>query len=188
MKLRLDLNTIAALALPKGKTDDFAWDAELENFGLRLRRRSDGGLQRSWCVQYRANGRTRRVKLGTADKLKPAQAREAARRLLAKVQLGHDPQADRQAKRRQAEQTFKAVAEAYLAAKQPSLAPVSYRVFKLYLTGPYFRSLHAAPIRGIIRADVAARLTAITRDHSSNTAAAARQALSTMFVWAIEQG
>src|SRR5262245_63152337 len=111
MKAKLDATIIASLSLPEGRDDDIAWDTELEGFGLRLRRSADGGVRRSYVAQYRSNGRTRRIKLGTADKLKLGQAREAARSLLAKVQLGEDPQADKQAKRRADEQTFKAVAE-----------------------------------------------------------------------------
>jgi len=40
----------------------------------------------------------------------------------------------------------------------------------------------------ISRADVATRLTAIRRAHSSHTAAAARRAISAMFVWCMEEG
>jgi len=188
MKLKLDPTTIAALALPRGKTDDFAWDAELENFGLRLRRRSDGGLQRSWCVQYRSNGRTRRIKFGTADNLTPSQARAAARKILAKVELGGDPQAERQTKRQEATLTFKAVAEAYLDAKQSRLRPVSLRINRLYLTGDYFRPLHATAIGAIRRPDLAARINAISGLHTPHTAAACRRTVSALFAWAIEQG
>ena len=88
MKIKLDARTIAALQLPAGKDEDFAWDTELENFGLRLRRRTDGGLSRSFIVQYRAGRRTRRPTIGSADKITPAQARDAARKHLAQVELG----------------------------------------------------------------------------------------------------
>ena len=88
MKIRLDPRTVAGLVLPKGKPEDFAWDADLENFGLRLRRRRDGGVQRTWVTQYRANGHTRRCSIGSADNITPAQARDAARKILAKVELG----------------------------------------------------------------------------------------------------
>ena len=70
------------------------------------------------------------------------QAREAARKLLAKVALGHDPQAEREAKRQAQARTFKSVVADYLDAKQPQFRPASLRVTKLYLTGPYFRPLH----------------------------------------------
>jgi integrase len=188
MKLKLDTKTIAALSLDKSKTEDFAWDAELEGFGLRLRRNADG-LRRTYVAQYRAAGRTRRVKLGTVEKLSPMQARDAARRLLARVELGQDPQGDRQAKRVQAARTFRSVVEAYLAAKQSELRPVSHRINKLYLLdGDYFRPLHATGINEITHPDIAARLSAITRNHSAHTAAACRRAISALCKWAMEEG
>jgi integrase len=188
VKLKLDAKTAAALTLSKGRNEDIAWDAEAEGFGFRLRRRADGGLHRTWIVQYRANGRTRRITVGSAERLTPAEARQAARKLLARVELGDDPQAEREAKRQQATQTFRAVVEAYLAAKQSELRPESFRVTKLYLTGPYFRILHLLPISGIGRASVATAVRAIGRKHGGPTAAAARRALSALFAWAIADG
>jgi integrase len=188
MKLKLDAKTVGGLALAKGVAEEFCWDTELPGYGLRLRRRGDGGILRTYAAQYRANGRTRRVTIGSADKITPAQAREAARKLLARVELGHDPQAEREAKRRQAARTFRSTVDAYLAAKQPELRPESFRVTKLYLTGPYFRSLHSVGVGDIAHPDIAARLSAIVRNHSTATAAAARRAVSALFKWAMEEG
>jgi integrase len=188
MKLRLDAKTIVGLTLSKDRDEEFCWDAELAGYGLRLRRRHDGGLLRTYAAQYRTNGRTRRVTIGNADKLTPVQAREAARKLLARVALGHDPQAEREAKRQQAARTFSSVVDAYLAAKQSELRPGSYRIAKLYLTGPYFRPLHSIGIGDITHPDIAARLSAIVRNHSTPTAGAARRAVSALFKWAMEEG
>jgi integrase len=107
---------------------------------------------------------------------------------LAKVALGHDPQQEKASKRRQASQTFRSVVEAYLAAKQSELRPVSYRIAKLYLTGPYFEQLHPFGVTAITRADVATCIRAIVKKHSAPTAAAARRALSAFFAWAIADG
>jgi integrase len=188
MKLRLDAKTIADMTLAKGRDEEFAWDTELEGFGLRLRRRRDGGLQRTWAAQYRANGRTRRVTLGALEKLTPAQAREGARRILARATLGHDPQAEKQANRQQAARTFRSVVEAYLAARQSELRPASFRQVKRCLTGSYFRPLHARAIDAISRSDLAAQLSVITRNHSAASAAYARRLVSTLFRWAMEEG
>jgi len=188
LKLKLDAKTIAGLALAKGRSEDFAWDTEIEGFGLRLRRSGDG-LRRTYVAQYRVGARrSRRVTLGTADKLTPAQAREAARKILARVQLGHDPQGDKQAKREEAAYTFKAVVADYLAARQPELRPASHRVTKLYLTGSYFKPLHTMPISTIKRSDLAGCIRNIVRTHSTSTAGAARRALSAFFAWSIAEG
>src|SRR5262245_59002138 len=183
MKLKLDAKIVPALALPKGRTDEICWDAELEGFGLRLRRRRDGGTLRNWVAQYRANGHTRRVTIGSADKITPAQAREAARKTLARVELGHDPQAEKEAKRQQAALTVRALVRIYLDARQPELRPASFRVTSLYLTGPYFKALQPLAITAVTRADVAACVHTIGRKHSAATAAAARRALSAFFSW-----
>jgi integrase len=182
--MRLDLKTIAAATLPKGKADHIFWDDELPGFGLRLR----AGGHRSWVLQYRADGHTRRASIAAVAKLGPADARQAARRLLAKVALGHDPQEEKANKRRQASHTFGSVVDAYLAAKRPELRPTSYRISELYLRGPYFEPLHSLGVTAITRADVASCIRTIIKKHSVPTAAAARRALSAFFAWAIADG
>jgi hypothetical protein len=92
-------------------------------------------------LQYRTNGHTRRASIAAAAKLGPAEARQAARKLLAKVALGGDPQEEKASRRRQASHTFRSVVDTYLAAKRPELRPTSYRISELYLTGPYFERL-----------------------------------------------
>jgi integrase len=188
MRLKLDPKTIPALALPKGKAEDFAWDTELEGFGLRVRRRASGDLLRTFVAQYRAGGHSRRTKIGDADKITAMQARAAARKILAQVELGHDPQAEKEVRRRQTTHTVRSVVEIYLDAKQPELRPVSHRINKLYLTGPYFKALHPMAIAAVTRADVATAIRAIVRNHSGPTAAAARRALSAFFAWTIADG
>ena len=188
MKIKLDAKTVAGLVLADGQNETFFWDTELEGFGLRLRGRRRRGPLRKFVAQYRVAQRSRRVTIGSADKLTPGQAREAARKILAKVALGHDPQAEREATRQAQARTFKAVVADYLDAKQPQLRPASFRVSKLYLSGPYFRSLHPMAISAVTRTDVAACVRTISRSHSTNTAAAARRALSAFFAWAISDG
>jgi integrase len=185
MKRRLDAKTAAEATLPEGRTDHFVWDDELAGFGLRLR----AGGHRSWVTQYRtASGRTRRVSLGTVAKLTPTQARDAARKILARVELGGDPQGEREEHRRKAAGTFRSVVDAYLAAREPELRPTSFRISKLYLTEDYFRPLHAMAVNAITRSNVAACIRGIATKHSGPTAAAARRALSAFFAWAIADG
>jgi integrase len=188
VKLKLDAKTTAGLTLSKGRDEEICWDAELEGFGYRLRRRSDGGLYRTWVTQYRANGRTRRITVGAAERLTPVEARQAARKILARVELGEDPQAEKEAKRQQAARTVRSVVASYLEAKQGELRPESFRVSKLYLMGPYFRVLHPLAVDAVTRADVATCIRAIVRKHSVPTAAAARRALSAFFAWSIADG
>jgi integrase len=187
VKIKLDAKIISALELPQGKAEDFAWDTELDGFGLRLRRRTSGDLKRTYIVQYRSGRQQRRSTIGS-DKITPAQARDAARKILARVELGDDPQAEKAAKRQRQAHTFRATVETYLDAKQGELRPVSHRINKLYLSGPYFTALHPMAIAAITRADVAACIRTIVRKHSVPTAAAARRALSAFFAWAVADG
>jgi len=108
MKLKLDTKTVGALDLGKGQREAFAWDTELAGFGLRLQ-----GQRRTYVAQYRANGRTRRVTLGTTERLTPAQARDGARKILPRVALGDDPQDEKAARRAAAERTFRKVVDVY---------------------------------------------------------------------------
>src|SRR5262245_54217805 len=122
MKLKLDKETVDGLALVQGRDEDIAWDLDLEGFGLRLRRGAKG-QRRTYVVQYRVKGCTRRITLGTTARLTLAQAREGARKLLARVSLGEDPQGDKATRRAQAERTFRKVVDVYLATKQSELRP-----------------------------------------------------------------
>jgi hypothetical protein len=175
MKLELNAKTVGAQALAKGRDEDFAWDAELEGFGLRLRRRNDGSIVRSWAVQYRIHGRTRRISLGPLAKLTPTEARKAAIKIFGRVANDGDPQAERQAKRRETRQTFRAVVADHLADRERKLRPASFAMAKLYLTGPYFRLLHGMGIGAITRGDIASCIRAVERKHSTATAATARR-------------
>jgi len=165
MRLRLDTKTVPTLTLGNGQRELFAWDSELAGFGLRLQ-----GQRRTYIAQYRAKGRTRRVTIGTTERLTPTQARAGARKILAHASLGDDPQDEKAAQRTAAERTFRKVVDAYLADKQPRLRPASYKVAKLYLLdGDYFRPLHKTGVNDITHPDIAARLSA-------------------MFTWAMEEG
>jgi integrase len=186
MKLKLDVKLVNALTLAKGRAEDFAWDTELKNFGLRLQRGADG-IRRSYCVQYRHHGHTRRHTLGAADRLSLAQARAAARKALARVSLGGDPQGERDAKRAAAERTFAAAVEGYLAAKT-HLRPGTLRLNRLYLKGAYFGPLKNVPLAEITRADLAARLTAIAQERGAGTAIAARRVACALLSWAVQEG
>src|SRR5262245_4048094 len=189
VKIKLDASTVRKMSPPKGDDKElFAWDTELEGFGLRVRKRNDGTIVRTWAVQYRIHGRTRRISLGPLEKLTPTEARKAARKIFGRVANDSDPQAERQAKRRESRQTFRAVVDEYLAAWDGKLRPASLAMTKLYLTGPYFRLLHGMGIGEITRPDVSGCIRAVERKHSTATAATARRHLSTFFAWCLADG
>ena len=81
--------------------DRFEWDDKLTGFGQR-----DRNGKRTWVVQYRLGSQQRRMRIGSAEKLSAAQAREAARKILAKVELGHDAAAEKRDAREGAKHTL----------------------------------------------------------------------------------
>ena len=93
--MKLTAKAVAALALPGRKTDAIHFDDELPGFGFRLRRGAAGKVLRSWIVQYKRAGRTRRMTLGPVEVLGIEAARQQARKALGAVFVGQDPQADR---------------------------------------------------------------------------------------------
>jgi len=86
----------SADALRPQQTECFLWDSELRGFGLRC---SPKG-KKVFVLQYRQNGRTRRMTLGPYGALSPEQARDLARRNLGDVAKGDDPSGERQRERR----------------------------------------------------------------------------------------
>jgi integrase len=190
MKLdcKLDAKTITSLKLPDGKDEEIFWDGELEGYGCRLRRNESGKVRKTLVVQHRRASRSPRITLGTAEVLGAEQGRKAAKKLLARIALGADPQAEKIARRSADKFTFRAIADEHLRAKQPTVRPRSFVESQRYLTGPYFKALHSLPIDQITRKDVAARLLVIARECGVVTAMRARSHLSALFAWGIAQG
>jgi integrase len=151
-------------------------------------RASGNEVRKSWVVQYRRAGGTRRMLLGSAEVLTAEQARAAAKKILATVALGHDPQAEKVARRSADKFTLAAMIEDYLASKESSVRARTFAEVQRYLRGPYFKSLHGMPVDNIARRDVAIRLSAIMNENGAVSAANARSALSALFVWALANG
>jgi integrase len=179
---------VAALVLPAGKDDEIHFDDQLPGFGYRLRRQwSDGPVRRSWVVQYRRAGATRRITLGNAAVLSAEAARTAAKRVLGAVALGQDPQADRVDRRAKDKLSFRSVVDEYLAVKQTQVRRHSFTETKRYLTGDYFKPLHSLALDTITRKDIAARLLVIARG-GTVAAARARATIAAFFVWCLQMG
>jgi integrase len=97
--------------LPVEPRDYYFWDTDLKGFGFRVRKTG----ARSFIAQYRIGGRNtvvQRVTIGTYGKMTVEEAREAARKVLAKAELGEDV-AEQKAKER-AEKTLADLCDLYL--------------------------------------------------------------------------
>ena len=70
------------------KKDIVAWDDELRGFGVRFKPSGAG----AYIIQYRnAEGRSKRLTLGSVAELTPEEARKLARAKLSSVAQGGDP-------------------------------------------------------------------------------------------------
>jgi integrase len=202
--VKLDAKTVAALTLPAGRSDVIYFDATMPGFGYRLRLGSGGKVLQSWVVQYKRAGATRRLLLGSSV-LGVEAARTAAKKALAKVELGGDPQGDKAKQRAQATNSLKAAVADYLEAKRPLTAEEAQRrragtrdrkrvrprtIIELvrYLQGPAFKPLHGMALDQITRRDVAARLSRIDAESGPVAAKRARGSLSAFYTWAMSQG
>jgi integrase len=181
--VKLTAESIAAMVADKN--DQIIWDDDMPGFGVRLR----GGAKR-YVAQYRVGTQQRRESLGDVRKVKLPDARKAAQRLFAQVELGTDPAAER-AKARVAATaatlSLATVAATYLASKADSVRPNTHRASKRYLT-EHWKPLGHRPIGQIARADVAARLQEIIQANGRSSAHAARAKLSALFAWAQREG
>lgn len=78
----------------KGR-ESWYMDDEVRGLGLRVWKTGDK-LVRSYALRYRKNGPPRKLKIGDASRMSLDQARKEARRLLAMVDRGEDPIAQRE--------------------------------------------------------------------------------------------
>jgi integrase len=83
-----DSDVTAEAQEPQSKKDVVAWDDELRGFGVRFKPSGAG----AFIIQYRnAEGRSKRLTLGSVAELTPEEARKLARTKLSGVAHGADP-------------------------------------------------------------------------------------------------
>ena len=179
MKLKLTQRAVEQLGLLDGQNELIAWDTELKGFGFRLQ-----GSRKTWVLQYKYHGATRRLTLA-ADAVSAEAARIWARTIRAKVDLGADPSRDKKERAAKDKDTLGALIETYLAHKK--VKPRTLRALTHYLTVS-LKPLHAMPVDRIARRHIAERLLALADDHSDIVVAKARQAMMGLFAWAMGQG
>ncbi len=82
-------------ALPPARGQTLMWDTQVKGFALRI---TPGGAK-SFILDYRAEGRQRRITIGAWPDWTVAAARQTAKEMKREVDLGRDPMGERQAQR-----------------------------------------------------------------------------------------
>jgi len=161
---------------PPGTRDrTIYWDAALPGFGLMV----TGASHKSYVVQYRANGASRRMTIKGGLSL--ADAKKQAKALQGDVSKGHDPLAEqRKAKAAQAN-SLRSVAEEYLKREGKKLRTINERQaeFRRYI----YPRFAARPIDNIKRSEIVRLLDKVEDGHGPGAAQKALVALSRLFNW-----
>jgi integrase len=132
-------------ALPEA-SDSFLWDSEVKGFGVRIQ---PSGTK-SYMVRYRTKeGTQRKQNLGRTNVLTPAEARELARKVLAKVAAGEDPMAER--RKEESQPTIADLEERYTREhakpfKKPASQHIDAQNWRLYIL-PEWRTRLVAEIK-----------------------------------------
>jgi integrase len=180
--MKLTAKSIASITLPADKNEIVRFDGRLPGFGYRVRRRRKDTLA-TWIYQYG----DRKLTIGLASAITPAKAFERASDLHARVRLGGDPLAEKQATKAERALHFKVVADQYLARQKKELRPSSYLEVERHLL-KHAKPLHGMAIATLDKRNVAARLNDIANTSGAVAANRTRSTLSAMLSWAMKEG
>src|SRR5262245_30352992 len=173
---KLTKATVAALTLPRRKSELLVFDSELPGFGVRLR---EGG-SKTWVFQYKIGNKHRRVTLGHVSALEPAAAREQAGKLHAQVRLGQDPAGAKAESRAHADETFGACVTLFLAWQRERVK--SFCDVERHLVRN-LAALHNLPLVKIDQRTIAGPLARFSARGSLVQANRTRASLSKFFNW-----
>src|SRR5260221_12659419 len=121
MRSRLTPGSVRKARADKGKDRNFFWDTKTPGFGLQV----TAAGHKSFVIQYRAKGRSRRMAIDGVLGLEAA--RKRARALLGEVAHDRDPLGERRADIARERDTFQAIAGAYFARERRKLRTVVER-------------------------------------------------------------
>lgn len=157
------------------------WSEDLSGFGVRV---TPTGT-RSFVVRYRANGTRRRYTIGRYGKISLADARAKAKEIMARVELGEDPAAERERSRGA---TFREVARNHLQAATGSRFSETHadRIRRAFENDVY-PAIGARPISEVSRRDVAEILEGVVARGSPVMANRLKSMMSGVFEYAFER-
>jgi integrase len=158
MKIKLTPSFVRTAAPPRRGDRTIYWDAALPCFGLVV----TANGHRSFVVQYRANGVSRRLTFNAAA-LSLDKAKREAKKVIGDIARGGDPLAERRKAAAAAGDTFQAIAEEFFARDGKALR--SKHKQRLALGRLVYPKLGARPIGEIRRSDIARLLDRIAAEN-----------------------
>jgi integrase len=180
---------VDGLRLPEGKTEHWEFDQACTGNSVRLQGRAK--VYVIWLPAPKGQRRPR-ITIGDCAAIPLKEARRRAHELVNAARDGRDIRAERKAAREaaaaKAADTLGRMIEAYLERRaKPRQKPRSYIETERNLRvawGP----LHAHPVDGVTRRDVADQLERIRRERGPTAARNARVYLSGAYAWAVKAG
>jgi hypothetical protein len=176
--------------VPPARGESFLWSSELPGWGLRV---SSTG-KRSWIVQARIGGQSRRTTIGDVRLKTPIQARDRARAILAAAEDNRDLLADEAAaeaaakeRKEMAEERAIGKLARYYLADPVTRAKRSYGDIEHYLL-TVWREVGGDSAETVDRDRLGHVLEGIALTRGKPTGNRARSQLSALFDWALVRG
>jgi len=146
MRLRLTPASVRNAQADADADRTIFWDTKTPGFGLQV----TAAGHKSFVIQYRAKGRSRRMAIDGVLGLEAA--RKRAKVLLGEVAHDRDPLGERRAARARKQDTFQAVAESYFAREGKKLRTIEDR--RRAMARLVYPAMGARPIADILRSDI----------------------------------
>jgi integrase len=159
-----------------GKERTVFWDAMLPAFGLVV---TNTGA-RSWCVQYKHHGTSRRISWAYKS-MHLDQARKRAKVLFGKVASGFDPLSERRKIAQADKNTLRAVAEEFFVREAKNLRSAAQR--RATFERLIFPRLGQRPIADIRRSEIIRLLDAVEDARGPAMSEKVYMALRRLFSW-----
>ncbi len=185
---------IEALPSPERVALDYR-DTKQRGLWLRI---SPAGTK-SWCVRYKAEGKSQRENIGRFPELPISLARERAVQVLTKIAGGTDPKAERAERRRVEErralETVEAVGRRYLEEAVDGrhrhngrpMRPSSLKLENDYFKNVLLPGLGSKKLSDLSRHDIQAFIRKVEEDRSPGAARHSRNVLQRIYAFAIWQ-
>ena len=156
---RISKRAVDALKCPSGKDREILWDDDLAGFGVA----AFPSGKKTYILQVRQNGRSRRSQIGKHGRLTPDEARSEAKKLLGQFEAGADPVEAKKAAR--GVPTLREVSEAFLAQHSGSKRKVrTHSEYVRLLNKRVLPALGSKRISEISRSDIAKLHSAVSKD------------------------